>query len=151
MVSRNELLGLARSHDRRAAELDTPFAALSPESLADLGRSLSGSVLTPVESEYEGARRCFNALVDRRPAVIVRCLGADDVATAIDFARTNELEVAVRGGGHNPAGHCVLDDGLVIDLSGMREVEVDPSRRIARSDGGATWLDFDSATGPSAL
>jgi FAD/FMN-containing dehydrogenase len=151
MVSRNELLGLARSHDRCAAELGTPFVALSPESLADLRRSLTGAVLTPVDSEYESARRCFNALVDRRPAVIVRCLGADDVATAIDFARTNELEVAVRGGGHNPAGHCVLDDGLVIDLSGMREIEVDSSRRIARSDGGATWLDFDSATGPSAL
>jgi FAD/FMN-containing dehydrogenase len=146
MVSRNELLGLARSHDRCAAELGTPFVALSPESLADLRRSLTGAVLTPVDSEYESARRCFNALVDRRPAVIVRCLGADDVATAIDFARTNELEVAVRGGGHNPAGHCVLDDGLVIDLSGMREIEVDSSRRIARSDGGATWLDFDSAT-----
>jgi FAD/FMN-containing dehydrogenase len=121
-------------------------AVLSSENLAELRRSLKGAVLSPADSQYDGARRCFNALVDRRPAVIVRCLGADDVATAFDFARANELEVAVRGGGHNPAGHCVLDDGLVIDLSGMRGVEVDASSRIALSEGGATWLDFDSAT-----
>ena len=92
------------------------------------------------------ARRCFNALVDRRPAVIVRCVGAGDVATAFDFARAHELEVAVRGGGHNPAGHCVCDGGLVIDLSLMRGVDVDRDARIARAEGGATWLDFDSAT-----
>ena len=67
------------------------------------------------------ARRCFNALVDRRPAVIARCVGTADVATAFAFAREHELEVAVRGGGHNPAGHCVLDGGLVIDLSQMRD------------------------------
>jgi FAD/FMN-containing dehydrogenase len=122
------------------------FARLSSENVVELRRSLKGAVLAPADSQYDSARRCFNALVDRRPAVIVRCLGADDVATAFDFARTNELQLAVRGGGHNPAGHCVLDDGLVIDLSGMRGVEVDASRRIARSEGGATWIDFDSAT-----
>jgi FAD/FMN-containing dehydrogenase len=85
-------------------------------------------------------------LVDRRPAVIARCVGAGDIAVAFDFARAHKLEVAVRGGGHNPAGHCVCDGGLVIDLSLMRKVEVDGKARIARSDGGATWLDFDSAT-----
>jgi len=115
-------------------------------SLSELGRSLSGSVVGPADAEYDAARRCFNAFVDRRPAVIVRCAGADDVATAFDFARTHELEVAVRGGGHNPAGHCVLDDGLVIDLSAMRMVDVDPDARVARADGGSTWLDFDAAT-----
>jgi FAD/FMN-containing dehydrogenase len=78
--------------------------------------------------------------------VIVRCLDAGDVATAFDFARSRALEVAVRGGGHNPAGHCVLDGGLVIDLSLMRRVDVDGDARIARAAGGATWLDFDSAT-----
>ena len=100
----------------------------------------------PADAEYDAARRCFNALVDRRPAVIARCVGAADVATAFDFARAHELEVAVRGGGHNPAGHCVCDGGLVIDLSQMRTVEVDGHAQIARSDGGATWLDFDLAT-----
>jgi FAD/FMN-containing dehydrogenase len=114
--------------------------------LTELRRSLSGDVLVPEEDGYDAARRCFNALVDRRPAVITRCRGAADVATALDFARVNELEVAVRGGGHNPAGHCVCDDGLVVDLAAMRTVEVNGEARIARSGGGATWLDFDAAT-----
>jgi FAD/FMN-containing dehydrogenase len=116
------------------------------ESLSDLRLSLAGAVIGPADAEYDAARRCFNAFVDRRPAVIARCVGAGDVATAFDFARTHELEVAVRGGGHNPAGHCVCDDGLVIDLSAMRGVEVDADGRIARAAGGATWLDFDAAT-----
>ena len=90
------------------------------ESLGELRRSLAGAVIAPADAEYDAARRCFNALVDRRPAVIARCIGTADVATAFAFAREHELEVAVRGGGHNPAGHCVLDDGLVIDLSQMR-------------------------------
>ena len=120
--------------------------ALSDRSIQELRRSLAGTVLGPTDSEYDTARRGFNALVDRRPAVIARCVGAGDIAVAFDFARAHELEVAVRGGGHNPAGHCVCDGGLVIDLSRMRTVEVDAQARIARSHGGATWLDFDSAT-----
>jgi FAD/FMN-containing dehydrogenase len=116
------------------------------ESLNELRRSLAGAVLGPADAEYDAARRCFNALVDRRPAVIARCMGAGDVAAAFDFARAHELEVALRAGGHNPAGHCVCDGGLVIDLSLMRTVEVNGDARIARAEGGATWLDFDSAT-----
>jgi FAD/FMN-containing dehydrogenase len=119
---------------------------MTSTSLDDLRRSLSGAVLGPEDAEYDAARRCFNALVDRRPAVIARCLGAGDVATAFEFARANDLEVAVRGGGHNPAGHCVLDGGLVIDLTLMRTVEADGDAGIARAEGGATWLDFDTAT-----
>jgi FAD/FMN-containing dehydrogenase len=118
----------------------------SEQSLSELRDSLSGDVLGPADAGYEAARRCFNAYVDRRPAVIARCSGAADIATAFDFAHTRELDVAVRGGGHNPAGHCVVDDGLVIDLSAMRKVEVDPEARIARAQGGSTWLDFDAAT-----
>src|SRR3954452_19731357 len=112
----------------------------------ELRESLSGDVLVDGDREYERARLSFNLLIDRRPAVIARCVDADDVAAAFGFAQSNALEIAVRGGGHNPAGHCAVDDGLVIDLSRMRNVEVDPERRIARSDGGATWLDFDAAT-----
>jgi FAD/FMN-containing dehydrogenase len=115
-------------------------------SVDDLRQSLAGTVLVPGDAGYDAARRCFNAFVNRRPAAIVRCLRPADVATAFDFARAHELEVAVRGGGHNPAGHCVLDDGLVIDLSAMRAVEVDAEARVARAQGGSTWLDFDSAT-----
>jgi FAD/FMN-containing dehydrogenase len=115
-------------------------------SLGELRRSLAGAVLAPADNGYDEARRCFNALVDRRPAVIARCAGPEDVATAFDFARVHELEVAVRGGGHNPAGHCVCDGGLVIDLSQMHRVDVDGDARTARAEGGATWLDFDAAT-----
>jgi FAD/FMN-containing dehydrogenase len=121
------------------------------ERLTELRGTLAGSVLSPADPEYDAARRCFNALIDRRPAAIARCRGAEDVAATFDFARANALEVAVRGGGHNPAGHCVLDDGLVIDLSEMRTVEVDSDQGIARAQGGATWLDFDSATQAAGL
>jgi FAD/FMN-containing dehydrogenase len=117
----------------------------------ELRQSLAGTVVGPRDENYDAARRCFNALVDRRPAVIARCVGPADVATVFDFASTQQLEVAVRGGGHNPAGHCVLDGGVVIDLSAMRMVEVDAESRVARAQGGSTWLDFDSATQASGL
>lgn len=119
---------------------------LSDKSLGELRRSLAGTVISPADAEYDTARRGFNALVDRHPAVIARCISAGDVSVAFKFARAHKLEVAVRGGGHNPAGHCVCDNGLVIDLSLMRRVEVNSEARTARADGGATWLDFDSAT-----
>jgi FAD/FMN-containing dehydrogenase len=116
------------------------------ESLNELRRSLVGDAVGPDNPGYDAARRIFNALVDRRPAVIARCVGATDVAAALDFAQTHGLEIAVRGGGHNPAGHCVCDGGLVIDLSMMRAVEVDGNAGVAHAEGGATWLDFDTAT-----
>jgi FAD/FMN-containing dehydrogenase len=116
------------------------------DGLTGLRRSLAGAVLAPDDAGFDAARRCFNILVDRRPAVIVRCLDAGDVARAFDFARAHALEVAVSGGGHNPAGHCVCEGGLVIDLSLMRGVEVDGDTRTACAGGGARWLDFDAAT-----
>ncbi len=106
----------------------TGVGEIDAAELDELGRSLAGTVLRPGDSEYDAARRCFNALVDRRPAVIARCDGPGDVATAFDYARTHDLEVAVRGGGHNPAGHCVADGVLVIDLTRLRSVDVDPDR-----------------------
>jgi len=121
------------------------------DGLAELNRSLSGQAIGAGDSGYDAARVCYNAAVDRRPAAIVLCQGAGDVGTAFDFARAQRLEVAVRGGGHNPAGHCVVDDGLVIDLSRMRRVEVETDRRIARAEGGSTWLDFDGATQAAGL
>ncbi len=114
--------------------------------LEELRSELTGDVLEPADREYERARLCFNLLVDRRPTGIARCLDAKDVANALAFAQANDLEIAVRGGGHNPAGHCAVDDGLVIDLSRMRNVEVDQENGVAVSEGGATWLDFDAAT-----
>ncbi len=118
---------------------------------SELRESLAGPVIGPDDPGYDSARRGFNALVDRRPAVIARCTGAGDIAAAFDFARMHGLDVAVRGGGHNPAGHCVVEGGLVIDLTQMRKVEMDAGGRRARSAGGATWLDFDTATQTAGL
>src|SRR4051794_32839730 len=114
--------------------------------LNELRNSLMGEVLVEGDREYERPRLCFNLLIDRRPAAIARCVDANDVAAALGFGQARGLEIAVRGGGHNPAGHCAVDDGLVIDLSRMRGVEVDPEAGVAVSGGGATWLDFDAAT-----
>jgi len=116
------------------------------ETLDELRDSLTGDLLVEGDREYERARLCFNILIDRRPAAIARCVDANDVATALAFGQAQSLEIAVRGGGHNPAGHCAVDDGLVIDLSRMRDVRVDRENGIAHSQGGATWLDFDAAT-----
>ena len=119
--------------------------------LDELRASLTGDVLVEGDREYERARLCFNLLIDRHPAAIARCVDANDVAAALAFGRDRGLEIAVRGGGHNPAGHCAVDDGLVIDLSRMRDVRVDPESGIATSQGGATWLDFDAATQAQGL
>src|SRR4051794_25547381 len=112
----------------------------------ELREALTGDVLVEGDREYDRARLCFNLLIVRRPAAIARCVDAGDVAATLAFAQSESLEIAVRGGGHNPAGHCSVEGGLVIDLSRMRNVEVDPDSRIAVSGGGATWLDFDAAT-----
>src|SRR2546423_8002316 len=85
-------------------------------------------------------------MIDRHPALIARCAGAADVITAVNFARTHQLLVSVRGGGHNVPGIAVCQDGLMIDLAGMRSVRVDSVRRTARAEGGATWGDFDRET-----
>jgi len=119
---------------------------LMADSLGELRDSLTGDVLVEGDREYERARLCFNLLVDRRPAAIAHCVDANDVAAALSFGQARGFEIAVRGGGHNPAGHCAVDDGLVIDLSRMRDVRVDPEKQVAVSQGGATWLDFDAAT-----
>jgi FAD/FMN-containing dehydrogenase len=105
-----------------------------------------GNVLVPGDETYDDARAVWNAMIDRRPAVIVRCRGADDVIAGVVFAGKHQLPVAIRGGGHNVAGHAVCDDGVMIDLSEMRSVQVDPERRRARVAGGATWRDVDGET-----
>ena len=119
---------------------------MSTEAVAALRRSFDGAVIGPSDSGYDHLRRPYNALIDRRPAAIARCWTRDDVVAALAVGQELGLEIAVRGGGHNPAGHCAVDDGLVVDLSLMRRVDVDPEARVARSQGGATWLDFDRAT-----
>nr|WP_321112743.1 FAD-binding oxidoreductase [Halorussus salinisoli] len=104
---------------------------------------IHGGVTLPDDEGYDEARTVWNAMIDREPALIVRCSGTADVITAINFAREFDLRLAVRGGGHNVAGTAVCDDGLVIDLSPMNSVRVDPDSKTAYVEGGATWGDFD--------
>ena len=105
-----------------------------------------GIVIVPDDDAYDDARAVWNGTVDRRPRLIARCTGAADVAAAVHFARDHDLEIAVRGGGHNVAGTAVCDDGIVIDLSAMRAVAVDPVERTAHVQGGALWGDVDHET-----
>ncbi|WP_327375375.1 FAD-binding oxidoreductase [Streptomyces sp. NBC_01216] len=111
-----------------------------------LRERVRGIVVTPGDDGYEEARKVHNAMIDRTPGVIVTCANAGDVMAAVDYARENELDLAVRGGGHSVPGFGTCDDGVVADLSGMRGVRVDPVRRTARAEGGATWGDLNAAT-----
>ncbi|HEY4303166.1 MAG TPA: FAD-binding oxidoreductase [Gemmatimonadaceae bacterium] len=105
-----------------------------------------GDVLQPSAPGYDAARKVWNGMIDRRPAFIARCKSVSDVQTALRFANQNGLVTAIRGGGHNAAGLGVCDDGVVIDLGGLRDVLIDPARSIARAGGGTTWGEFDRAT-----
>ena len=110
-----------------------------------------GALLRPDEEGYEEARRIWNGAIDRRPALIARCAGSDDVAEAVRFAREHDLDISVRGGGHSIAGHSVIDGGLMIDLSLMKAIRVDAEDRTARAAGGLLWSEFDRATAPFGL
>jgi FAD/FMN-containing dehydrogenase len=105
---------------------------LRPADVAVFGQTLRGDLMSPDHPDYESARKVWNGMVDRRPAMIVRCAGAADVIEAVNFARDHGLLVSVRGGGHNVAGAAVCDDGMVIDLSRMKRIGVDAERRTAR-------------------
>jgi hypothetical protein len=105
-----------------------------------------GAVLRPGEGDYDEARKVFNGMIDRRPAVIARCSSVDDVVAVVDLARTNDLPLSIYGGGHGVTGSAVVDAGVCLDLRGMREVRVDPEGRTVSVQGGATWGDVDAAT-----
>ena len=107
---------------------------------------LHGQLVRPGDDGYEAARKVWNGAIDRHPALIVRCVDESDVVSAVNFARTNDLLVAVRGGGHNVAGFGTSDGGIVIDLSGLKGIEVDVAARTARAQAGLTWGEFDKAT-----
>jgi FAD/FMN-containing dehydrogenase len=124
---------------------------VSSGTLNELGTRISGELLLPSHADYDSARTLWNGMIDRRPAAIARCSKTADVVAAVNFARDNGFLLAVRGGGHNAAGNALCDDGLVIDLSAMRDVVVDPAARVARAQGGATWSDFDRATAEHGL
>lgn len=118
---------------------------LAVDAITELKQNVSGQVVLPTDDAYEDARKIWNATIDKRPAIIVRCAKTSDVVTAVNFAKNNDLLLAVRGGGHNIAGSALCDDGIVIDLSQMRAVKVDPNARRATVEGGATLADFDAA------
>ena len=117
----------------------------------DLRARFRGALLRPGEEGYDEGCRIWNGAIDRRPSLIARCAGADDVVEAVRFARERELLVSVRGGGHAVAGYAVCDNGLMVDLSLMKAVRVDPQARTARAAGGLIWSEFDKATQPHGL
>jgi len=121
---------------------DRTGAVAVPE---EMRTSFSGSLIGPGDAGYEEARRVHNGLIDKRPALIARCLTTADVVDAVHLARERELEVAVRGGGHNVAGKAVTDGGLMIDLAPMKGIHVDPRHRTVRAQPGLTWREFNRA------
>jgi hypothetical protein len=121
-------------------------ASLAAESIRKFASDLAGNVITPNNAEYDGARSIFNLAFDRRPALIVRCAGRSDVARTLDFAQRYNLPLAVRAGGHSRPGYGICDGGVVIDLSGMKRVEIDPGKRVAHAQAGALVRDLDEAT-----
>src|SRR5687768_12451684 len=142
------LIGMKLIHAKEATvatTLDKPgsYSSLPWNALA---AATGGDLLLPHNPRYEEARHVWNRMIDRRPAAIARARTTEDVVAAVTFAREHGVELAVRGGGHSASGLAVVDDGLVIDLTEMNQVQVDPERRIARAGGGATWADFDAAT-----
>jgi FAD/FMN-containing dehydrogenase len=126
--------------------IETTPHTLGDATLAELEQGLRGSLVRPGDDGYDEARSIWNGAHDRRPALIVRCAGVADVMRAVDFARSEDLEVAVRGGGHSLPGFSTVDGGVVVDLSAMSAVQVDPVSRTAIAEAGATWAQFDHET-----
>src|SRR6266481_9195481 len=116
------------------------------QAVSEIASTFSGQLLRPGDAGYDDARRVHNGLVDKRPALVARCVGTADVADAVKLARTLNLEVAVRGGGHNVAGRATIDGGLMIDLAPMKGIHVDPTSSTVRAQGGVTWAEFNRET-----
>src|ERR1700722_3082383 len=114
--------------------------------IAKLRRPIEGEMVVPGDAGYDQARKVWNGMVDKRPAAVIFCAGADDVVSTVKFARSLNFLVAVRSGGHNVAGSSVCEGGVVIDLSRMKRIEVDPVRRVARAEAGLNLGEFDAAT-----
>jgi hypothetical protein len=141
----------AQAADLRAVKLSGAETTIERAAVRDLGASLSGTLLAPGEEGYEAARRVWNGMIDRHPALIARCADTADVVRALTFARERQLLLAVRGGGHSFPGYSTCDGGVVIDLSSMRSVVVNADTRTARVAGGAWGADLDAAAQKHAL
>ena len=132
--------------DLRVAAVDGGETIVEDAAVKELKNSLRGPLLSASEGSYDEARKVWNGMIDRRPALIARCAGVADVIAAVRFARAHRVLASVRGGGHNAPGNAVCEGGLMIDLGGMRSIRVDPARRTAHAEGGTTWSDFDCET-----
>src|SRR5262245_812086 len=130
----------------RVATVDGANTVLKDTDVKGLRGVLRGELILPEDAVYETRRRVWNGNVDRRPALIARCTGVADVQRTVDFARTHRLSVAVRGGAHSAPGYGTNDDGLVMDLSPMKGIRVDPGTRTVRAEGGVLWREFDHET-----
>src|SRR5438046_3578194 len=137
--------------DLRITTTNGTDAILEEATVQKFADSLRGPLVASAEDGYDGARKVWNGMIDRRPALIARCAGVADVVAAVRFARTHELLVSVRGGGHNITGNAVCEGGLMIDLSRMKSVRVDPARRTARAEAGLTWGEYKQDTQGIAL
>jgi FAD/FMN-containing dehydrogenase len=126
-------------------------ASIDEDRVKALAATFSGTLLRPGDDGYEEARRIHNGLIDKRPALIARCLETADIVDTLGWARGSGLEISVRGGGHNVAGRAVTNGGLMIDLSLMKGIYVDPKARTVRAQGGVTWREFDRATAVHGL
>src|SRR5437868_8486792 len=126
---------------RPVPEHDSAMTTLTPLTLdvAELAQEFRGTLVGPGDEGYDAARSVWNGMIDRRPALVARCAGVADVVAGLRFARERDLVVAVRGGGHNVAGFGTCDDGVVLDLSAMTGIRVDPRTSTARAEGGAVW------------
>ena len=129
----------------------TPVSSLEPKILEDLRSRLSGQLLMPSNLAYESSRKIWNGMIDRHPALIIKAATADDVVLGVNLARDHNLILAVKSGGHNVSGNAVCDDGLLIDLSLMKEVKVDGRSKTATVQMGATWGDFDKVAQEQGL
>jgi len=114
-------------------------------SIKEFGASLRGEIVLPNDTGYDEARKVYNGMIDKKPAIIAKCFDVTDVITAVNFGRENNMLVSVRGGGHNAGGLGICDDGLVIDLSKIRYTHVDPITKTIRVGGGCQWGDVDHA------
>ena len=119
---------------------------VTEEAIVELRGNLRGPLLQPGDEGYDETRQLWNSMIDRKPALIARCAGAADVISAVNFARANNSLLSVRGGGHNPAGYALVEGGLMIDLSLMRGIKVDPVGMTATAQGGVLWKEVDQET-----
>lgn len=129
-----------------ATRLSGGNVVISEEAVEELKQKLRGQLILPGDDTYDEARTVWNAMIDRKPALIVRCAGVADVISGVNFDRNNDLLLAVRGGGHSFAGNAVCDGGIVIDLSPMQGVWVDPVKQTVRAQSGVLWINFDIET-----